>query len=227
MRGLLVVPLLLLTAGCWQPRYFLPRENLNGTGPDGNPSAVYTVGGGETENGERRKDYGELRLWSEGAKARYTEDDEEVVDLHIGFELENTSDVPLGLDVSAVRLEELFLDGYLQNYLEPHEVEGEILAEPGSTARVDMVFRPDTTYPTEIDSFSVRFAVRDAKGELIGQVTPFVAGNQWGRRRGVGSALGYGQFGPYGFYGPYGWGGGGFWGGGLWGGSFYGSRLCR
>ncbi|MFT4511832.1 MAG: hypothetical protein ACI89X_001038 [Planctomycetota bacterium] len=217
MRGLLVVPLLLLSAGCWQPRYFIPRENLNGTGPDGNPSAVYAVDGGE---GAQKQRQGEIRLWSKGAKAHFTDEDEEVVDLHIGFELENTSDAPLGLDVSVVRLEELFVDGYLQDYLEPHEVTGEVIAAPGSTARVNMVFRPATTYPAEIDSFSVRFAVRAAKGQLVGQVTPFVPGSVWRRGATVNSPLGYGRGGYYGSS--------GFWGGsGLWGGPFFRGSFCR
>lgn len=212
MRGLLVVPLLLLSAGCWQPRYFVPRENLNGTGPDGNPAAVYTV-----RKGEAGDSFGEVRLWSKGAEARFTEDDE-VVDLHIGFELENTSDGPLGLDVSGVRLEELFIDGYLQDHLEPLEVDGEVIAEPGATTRVDMVFRPATTYPGEIDKFSVRFGVRSAQGELVGQVTPFVPGGRYGTRTYIAPPLAYTRYGwgpAFGGFGYWGgpWGGAGFWGG--------------
>lgn len=243
MRGLLVVPLLLLSAGCWQPRYFIPRENLNGTGPDGNASAVYAVRNGVAELNTAElsaaelgqgqlgqapqvlssQKQGEVRLWSGGAETHYAEDDREVVDLHIGFELENTGDAPLELDVDSVKVEELFLDGYLQDYLEPHSVTGSGQVAPGTTARVDMVFRPDTTYPTEIDSFSVRFAVRDGKGQRVGQVTPFVPGSRWQRGATVQSPLGYGGFG---WGGVYGW-GGPWGGGGLWGGPFGRGGFCR
>lgn len=257
MRGLFVVPLLLLSAGCWQPRLFIPRENLNGTGPDGDPSAVYAVRDGVSEQvvagagaegaspvelgtaelstadllpaglgqqqSQIRQKRGEIRLWSSGAKARYAEHDQEVVDLHVGFELENTSDAPLELDVDSVQVEELFLDGYLQGYIQPHSVTGSGQVAPGTTARVDMVFRPDTTYPSEIDSFSVRFAVRDGKGHRVGQVTPFVPGSRWQRGATVRSPLGYGGFGWGGFYG---W--GGPWGGaGMWGGPFGRGGFCR
>ena len=214
MRGLLVVPLLLLAAGCWQPRYFVPRENLNGTGPDGDVSAVYAV----RDRGDGTSQ-GEVRLWSAGAKAHYAEDDSEVVDLRIGFELENTSDAPFELDVAEVRVEDLYLDGYLQDYLAPHSITGTAKAAPGTTTRVDMVFRPATTYPSDIDSFSVRFAVRDAKGQRVGQVTPFVPGNPWRNRVTVNS--GYNSFGWGGFYG-----GVGLWGGPFYG-PFYGGRFCR
>lgn len=211
MRGLLVVSLSLLSAGCWAPRYFTPRENLNGTGPDGNPSAVYAVRDGDAAPGQ-----GEVRLWSGGAKVHHDDDDREVVDLHVGFELENTSDAPLEIDVESVELRELFLDGYLQEYLGPHSVTGSAKAAPGQTARVDIVFRPDTTYPSEIDSFSVRFAVRDGKGQRVGQVTPFVPGNPW-RNRAVNPPMGYSRYGRSGFYGGNGW----------WDGPFYRGFFCR
>ena len=79
MRGLLCLPLLVLTAGCWQPRYFTPRENLNGSGPDGSPSAVYQV-----RHDEATATKGEVRVWSSGAKARFTDNDDEVVDIILG-----------------------------------------------------------------------------------------------------------------------------------------------
>ena len=211
MRGLLVVPLLLLSAGCWSPRYFTPRENLNGTGPDGNPSAVYAVRDGDSERGE-----GEVRLWSGGAKAHYDDDDREVVDLHVGFELENTGDAPLEIDVASVQVEELFLGGHLQAHLEPRKVTGSGQAAPGQTARVDIVFRPNTTYPSQIDSFSVRFAVRDGEGQRVGQVTPFVPGNPWRNWATVNPPMGYSRYGRSGFYGGNGW-----WDGPFYRGFFY------
>jgi len=212
MRGLLCLSLL-LTAGCWQPRYFTPRENLNGTGPDGNPSAVYQI-----RHDEEAQTKGEIRIWSGGAKARFDDSDEEVVDLHVGFEIENTGKQPLELEIDSLGLEEVFVDGYLKDPLAPFEIDGSGAAAPGLTTRIDLVFRPPTTYPRDVDSFSLRFVVRDADGNQVGQITPFVPvvaqrssvndGWAWG------PGLGWG-----GFYGSY-YGGYGVWG-------RYGGLRCR
>ncbi|MFN3242098.1 MAG: hypothetical protein ACE37K_11345 [Planctomycetota bacterium] len=213
MRGLLWLPLLALTAGCWQPRYFAPRENLTGTSPEGRGAAVYQV-----ERDEDARTRGEVRIWSDGAQARFTDDDQEVVDLHVAFEVENNGEVPLELDVDSIRVEELFVDGYLKDPLLPQAVAGRPRAEPGTTTRVDLVFRPPTTYPSDVDSFDVRFAVRDGVG-AVGQVTPFAPAQQLrGRYR---DRYWNDPFWGGGFWGP-GWGWGYGWGAG-WG---YGFR-CR
>ena len=81
--------LLLLSCACSNHRYFVPRENTNGTGPGGYPAAVYRIDAGVLGGA-----VGEVRVWSEGAHFVDTEDDE-VVELHLGFEIENTSTVPL------------------------------------------------------------------------------------------------------------------------------------
>lgn len=219
MRGLLYLPLLLLTAGCWQARYFTPRENLNGTGPGGEPAALYKV-----RESEAVQSKGELRIWSAGANARFTDDDQEVVDLHVGFEIENTGDAPLELELESLVLEELFVDGYLQELLAPQSIKGAGKAAPGSTTRVDVVFRPKTTYPSDIDSFSVRFMVRDAANHEVAQVTPFVPASRWRNVRTVNDPIwgspfwggyGWGPFGPWGAYGA--WGGPSFYGRGFYG----------
>ena len=204
MRGVFCLPLLLLATGCWQPRYFTPRENLNGTGPDGSPAAVYPVRG---EAGSAAK--GEVRVWSSGAMARFTDEDDEVVDLHIGFEIENTGQDPLQLEVATLGLEEVFVDGLLQEPLEPHEVKGAGLAAPGLTTRVDLVFRPPTTYPRDVDSFSVRFSVRGAAGVGVGQLTPFIPDVRVSSYSDPGWGWSWGYSGYYGgYYGAWGWPGG-------------------
>lgn len=198
MRGLFVVPLLLLSAGCWSPRYFTPRENLNGTSPDGYPSAVYVVRAADASS------QGEVRLWSGGAKVHSDANDQEIVDLHVGFELENTSDAPLKIDVAAVHVAELYLDGSELGDLTRHSVTGSGEAAPGQTARVDVVFRPDVRYPSAVDSFSVRFAVCDVKGQLVEQVTPFVPVRPSRSRFAAHSYMGVGRYGWGGFYGGFG-----------------------
>lgn len=209
MRSLWMLLLLPLTAGCWSPRYFEPRENTNGTGPDGDLAAVYQLKVDENASATQ----GEVRIWSEGARALFADDGEEIVELHVGFEVENNGAAPLELDTDALRCEELLIDGTLRDPLAPERVSGSGYASPGSTARLDVVFRPPTTYPRAIDGFSVRFAVRDDAGRGIAQVTPFRVARRVSRSVYYGSA----------FYGPY-WGWGGLYGGWGWGGYYRGCR---
>lgn len=163
------LPFLALTAGCWQPRYFEPRENVTGLSPEGRPAAVYDLD--REQDGAAR---GQVRVWSDGAFARYTETDEEVVDLFVSLELENNGQQALQLDVESLRVEELYLDGYLQPAVAPLTVNGNDRAEPGTTARLDLTFQPSTTFPRCIDSFALRFAVRGEQGLVSGELTPFV-----------------------------------------------------
>lgn len=193
MRAAVVLPLLALGA-CWGPRYFAPREHVAATGPEGDLAAIYVV----TGDGAQQPRAGEVRVWSHGARALYTDDDREIVELHVGFELENNSDQPLQLDLASVSCEELAIDGVRRGPLAPQRYTGDGLAPPKTTSRVDLVFEPGADAPYEIDGFSVRFVVRAGAGEssreALAQVTPF------------------GPYDPYPYYSdPY-WGG---WGWGI------------
>ncbi|MFN9757184.1 MAG: hypothetical protein ACK58X_12290, partial [Planctomycetota bacterium] len=174
MRRAAMFAVLLALPACWSPRAFTPRERVDSQGPGGVPAALYTVpaataGGASTA---------EVRVWSHGAKARFTDDDREIVELHVGFDLENNAaadggPAPLRLDVEAIVVEELLLDGVLQRPLQPVRVQGDGVAATGQTARVDVLFEPATTKPRDIDSFRVRFVVRDGERVALQQVVPF------------------------------------------------------
>ncbi len=161
--------LLLLCTACWSPSYFAPREHADATAPGGMPAANYAVPTGASD----APPTAELRVWSNGAKARFTDDNREVVELHVGFELENNSAIPLQLDLGAIAVEELVLDGVLQKPLVPLHIAGDGLSLPKTTARVDAIFEPGTTYPRHIDAFAVRFRVTGDGREMLHQVTPF------------------------------------------------------
>ena len=103
----------------WQPRYFEPRENLTGTSPEGLPAAVYEVSRGGDDRVR-----GQLRVWSDGAQARYAADDEEVVDLHLAIELENNGEGPLEVVLGSLQVEELSLAGEPQPPMAPVDVAG-------------------------------------------------------------------------------------------------------
>jgi hypothetical protein len=169
MRSFWFVLLALPGAACWSPRYFTPRENVDATAPDGTPAAQYTVPApaGATPPAA------EVRVWSGGAQARFTDDDREIVELHVGFELENNGQVPLQLDLGTVACEELLLDGVLQPTLQPLRIQGDGTAPPGATARVDLTFEPATTVPRDVDRFAIRFVVREGEQPVLQQSTPF------------------------------------------------------
>lgn len=219
MRSLCWLPFLVAAAGCWQPRYFEPRENVTGTSPEGLPAAVYELSRGGDDRAR-----GQLRVWSDGAQARYAAGDEEVVDLHLAIELENNGAGPLEVVVGSLQVEELSLAGALQPPMAPVDVAGAARAGPGATSRLDVVFRPSTTYPSDVDTFSLRWAVRGVDGDLAAEVTPFApirarfgpGGLMWGDPTWSGAYWGAG---PRGFYGPWSW-------GGAWGWSV-GARRCR
>lgn len=178
MRALLVLPLL-CTAACWQPRYFMPRENVQGVGPDGEPAAVYLLPEAAPEAAApaaaatSEVNASELRLWSLGAVARYDEHAAEVVELRLGFELENHAATPLRLDLEALRCEGLVVDGALLPPLAADHWAGDGLALPGTTTRVEATFRPAAPVPRAIESFAVRWRVLRGDGSAMSQVTPF------------------------------------------------------
>jgi hypothetical protein len=178
MRTLLLTTLLFALAACWQPRYFTPREHVDGAGPQGHPAALYTLPGEAATAGKPA----EVRVWSSGAKALYTDDDREVVELTVGLELENNGQNLLVLDPQDLVCVELMVDGVLQSQQKPVRLEGMGIAEPGATARVDAVFELPTTKPRLVDSFAVQWVVRIADRIVLQQTTPFVP---WVRNAGT------------------------------------------
>jgi len=197
MRCLAAVVLLFAT-GCASHRWFVPRENTNGTGPDGHPAAVYPVG---------VPPVGELRVWSSGA--RMVEDgDAEVVELRVGFELENTGERVLAIDPESVQCERLRVNGQDLANVRPTHVEGGAEASPGATARYQVAFRPvGAERPRDVDDFALRFSVRAAGQPVLVQVTPFgpyVREDRWrddrwfwGHPTFWGPRFGFGWYHPY------------------------------
>jgi hypothetical protein len=205
----LLLATVLLFAGCATHRNFAPRENRNGTGPGGDPAAVYQLGG--------QPPVGELRIWSRGADMVETETGD-AVELHLGFELENTGSEPLAIDAGSLSCSEVWVDGTRSTDLPPARVAGEAEATPGHSAVLDAWFRPPAAGPYDLDGFSVRFRVRAGDRDVLVQVTPFVpyrAPDRWNNGWGNDPFGWYGGFGSRRYWGPafgFGW---------------YGSYWCR
>jgi len=192
-RFQVLVWLWLAAAGaCASHRNFTPRENQNGSGPGGQPAAVYAIAVGDAR--------GEVRLWS-GGSAAVDVDGAAVSELHLGFEIENTGKQPLHLVPEALQCDELWVGEQRLQGLSPVRTAGQPLAAPGTTTRFEAWFRPDLGGPRDIEAFAVRFRVDGPEGELLTQVTPFSPylprgsryDDPWYWRSGVG----------FGFYGHY------------------------
>jgi hypothetical protein len=223
MRVRLAVSCLLaLSAACVNQRAFTPREHQNGTGPTGQPAALYALvrpaptpgASSEPVAGQAAAApvaFGELRIWSRGTSRRNEGGSEQVV-LHVGFEIETTAAGPVRLDVDGLRCEDVFVGDRRVPVLERLRIEGEPEVAADATAHVEAWFAvsPDTG-PGDVDGFSVRFRVLAGNEPLLQQVTPFVP---WVRRRPQDDDVWYwgGAWGP-GFWGPgylgsgfsYGW----------------------
>ncbi|MGB3969293.1 MAG: hypothetical protein WBO45_21345 [Planctomycetota bacterium] len=191
MRVLVLVPLLLVHTACWSARAFMPREHVDGSGPQGQPAALYVIDDLATQ-----RPVAELRVWSGGAAAMFTDDDKEIVELHLGFELENNGSTPLQLDLGSIVCEGLRLDDQEQQALNPTHLDGDGIAPPSATVRVDAIFEPGTTVPADIGSFAVRFQVLAGEHAVLTQVTPFVPWRRphddWGPPWGFGFGFGFG-----------------------------------
>ncbi|HEX5051127.1 MAG TPA: hypothetical protein VFZ65_05110 [Planctomycetota bacterium] len=160
---------LALLGACANPRYFAPRENVNGSGPGGYPAAVYPIADGAA--------MGEVRVWSAGTRAIEVEENgepREIVELHAGFEVENTGAEALALDVAAVTCEDLQIGALRIESLSPVSTVGQARAEPGKTVRLEAFFRPGPAErPRDVASFSLRFRVTAGDRPVLVQVTPF------------------------------------------------------
>ncbi len=160
-------------AACANHRNFVPRENLNGWGPGGQPAAVYAVANGEAN--------GEVRVWSRGSDPGLGPD-AGISEVHVGFEVENTGSVPLQLALDALQCDELVVGEQHLTGVAPAFTEGEPMAAPGTTTRFHVWFRPGIGTPRDVVAFAVRFRIDAGAAPVLLQVTPFVRfvpGNPW------------------------------------------------
>lgn len=190
----MLLPLLLLAAGCSSVQMFTPREAVNGTAASGVPAALYPLGDAQGRRGE-------VRVWSDGAREVKDQQD---IRVHIGFEIENLSDQPLQLEADSVRLRRLVVDGVPRDgELAPEQSIGSTEAAPGQTTRVDCWFDPGPgVAPRSVDGFDLHWRVKRADGSMAWeQVTPF---GEWAPRSYWDAdpwVYGYWGYGPWGY--PY------------------------
>lgn len=166
MRPAAVLRLVLavLPAACASHRNFTPRENQNGYGPGGQPAAVYALAGDRAR--------GEVRLWSRGSDPAPAPE-AELAEVHVGFELENTGQVPLQLAVADLQCDEIWVGEQRLAGVRAVRTEGDPVAAPGTTARFQAWFPVGAVGAREVAGFAVRFRVDAEAVPLLLQVTPF------------------------------------------------------
>ncbi|MBL8750229.1 MAG: hypothetical protein JNK78_13770 [Planctomycetes bacterium] len=194
--------LLLCCTACANQRWFAPRENRNGVGPDGSPAAVYAFGTAP----DAERDGGELRVWAAGT--RFVPDRDDEVELVVGFELENHGAEPLALDTAALRCEAMTTDGQAATGLVPARWTGAAEAPAGGMARIGATFLlPECRHPRDLAQFTLQFRVVANGRPVLVQATPFlpwIPDNDW---RDDGWWWGRYRY-PYGYCGPgigFGW----------------------
>lgn len=155
----------LLSGGCARES-FMPAEKISGVSPQGYSAAEYDL---STKQG----DFGEVRVWSAGAKEVSYQGRERTV-LHIGFEVENISDAPLRMPAEGVRLDSVGLDDSVLEGIAVSRLDGPTAIAPNESARIDATFLlPEGIEPDDLDNFRLRWEIRQ-NGTVYAEWTPFV-----------------------------------------------------
>jgi len=150
-----------LAACAGSRQYFEPLERVHGQTVYGYKQALYPL---QAPSGA----LGEATLWSRGA---YPTHDGRTV-IHVAFSLHNTSAAPIRLDPRDVRIDAArTADGFVQDV---PAAEREVLTvAPQAIGQLVLHFvMPDRVSPTEIDAFTLSWAVR-AGAQAYAQRTAF------------------------------------------------------
>lgn len=168
IRVLLVASVALLGA-CKSSQAFLPRERATGVGPRGQTAAEYVLVADDDP-------YGDVRLWSNGARDDVTEAGEDVLVVRVGFEIENRSEAELWIDEGSLEIGDARTVGGGTVPFELVAGYGDSKVAPGVSGVVDFEFEaPPDVRARGLDQFEVRWTLRDGAGELFTEATPFQA----------------------------------------------------
>lgn len=166
LRPSLALTLLALASACGTSRqHFRPAEKASAEAPGGFVAAQYDVEIARTR-------WGEVRVWSEGAGASDAQESDDTV-LHVGFEIENSLDQPLELNLARTRLEDVRV-GQRSIELDATETTGQPSADGGSVGQVSLAFvLPEDVSASDVSSFRVRWQVLGPDDVHYEQHTPF------------------------------------------------------
>jgi hypothetical protein len=149
-------------AGCATTENFTPAERATATSPGGEAAADYEM----VVDGER---LGDAMVWSNGA---YRAENGRTV-VHIGFRIENETDVPIEIEAEDLELRAEGGGRILQRD-EPVAIEGPTSISPGRDGVLSVYFlMPDGVSPQEIDAIRLTWTAR-AADLAYSQRTPFL-----------------------------------------------------
>jgi hypothetical protein len=152
-------------AGCGSTGAFVPAEKATAVSPMGYPAAEYDL---EIE----KSDMGDARVWSEGAM-RMELQGEKTTAVHVGFQLENTSDRPMRVDIGRTTLDVGLGKTKVIN-LQPTRIVGQLDVPPRGDRRIDLYFRlPKGVRPYDVQALKVKWELNNAQ-DRFSQQTPFI-----------------------------------------------------
>jgi hypothetical protein len=163
MRVMLLGLALSMASGCAASHaYFRPTERVNAENAEGYSEALY-----ELSSAQGR--YGEAKVWSKGA---YKDKAGDTV-VQVGFELDNTGNSPLELDLDAMHLMTILTShGHLADVPLTSKT-GDPKVAPGSVGEVSAYFViPGPVSPGDVRGFRVAWTAHVAN-EAFTQFTPF------------------------------------------------------
>jgi hypothetical protein len=145
---------------------FLPSERATSRSPEGYTAAEYQIQG---ETGS----LGEVKVWSRGAYRSEVDGAPRTV-LHVGFDIDNSSDEPLTLDSGRISLDYASLNDKTLVNLQPDRVVGQAAVPAHASHSVQAFFvLPHGFSPQNLDAFRVQWAI--SNGEITySQRTPFL-----------------------------------------------------
>jgi hypothetical protein len=164
MKASIVGGLGLLLAGCATPERFTPGERATAISPQGYTAADYEM----VVEGER---LGDVMVWSNGARKSEADGDRTMI--HVGFHVENDSDLPIEIDPAEVEIRAKADDRVIRRS-HADLVEGNRMIPPGRDGSFALYFAmPRGVSPQDLDSFRLSWTARAGDLEYT-QRTPFL-----------------------------------------------------
>jgi hypothetical protein len=153
-----------LLASCATTEEFTPGERATAISPQGYTAADYEM----MVEGER---IGDVMVWSNGARESDQDGDRTLV--HVGFHVENDTDVPIEIDPDEVQIRAKADDKIIRRS-HADFVEGSRTIGPGRDGSFALYFvMPRGVSPQDLDSFRLSWTAR--AGDLMyTQRTPFL-----------------------------------------------------
>jgi len=191
----------LLASGCaGRTARFTPAE---AAGEKNAPGAAYY------EIVAQERNWGDVKVWSEGAAVREVEDGDDLELIHAALRVRNDSDAEIELVRDRTYLEVTTEEGKLRVVRQIADAPQVTTIAPAATERLELLFElPADIEANDLNGFELNWTLRAGPDAVYTQSTPFER-----LRRRSGDKAGYGFYPRFGlgfgygrpWYGHYGW----------------------